>query len=68
MIELYVTSSGGSPNVYKILLLLEETGLSCRVKRPLAPYPNAVQYMHRIEGRPAYERAMSRANPNGAHW
>jgi GST-like protein len=32
MIELYVTSSGGSPNVYKILLLLEETGLSYRVK------------------------------------
>ena len=38
------------------------------LQRPLAPYPNAVQYMHRIEGRPAYERAMSRANPNGAHW
>src|ERR1700678_1783552 len=32
MIELYVTSSGGSPNVYKILLLLEETGLSYRVR------------------------------------
>jgi len=32
MLELYVTSSGGSPNVYKILLLLEETGLRYRVK------------------------------------
>jgi glutathione S-transferase len=38
------------------------------LQRPLAPYPNAVQYMRRIEGRAAYERAMSRANPNGAHW
>jgi len=38
------------------------------LQRPLAPYPNAVQYMHRIEGRPAYARAMARANPNGAHW
>jgi GSH-dependent disulfide-bond oxidoreductase len=32
MIEVSVTSSGGSPNVYKILLLLEETGLPYRVK------------------------------------
>lgn len=31
MIDLYVTSSGGSPNVYKILLLLEETGLPYRL-------------------------------------
>jgi glutathione S-transferase len=38
------------------------------LQRTLAPYPNAVQYMRRIEGRAAYERAMSRANPNGAHW
>lgn len=38
------------------------------LQRPLAPYPNAAQYLHRIEGRPAYERAMARANPNGAHW
>ncbi len=27
MIDVYVTAYGGSPNVYKILLLLEETGL-----------------------------------------
>jgi glutathione S-transferase len=38
------------------------------LQRSLAPYPNAVQYLHRIGGRPAYERAMSRANPNRAHW
>ena len=38
------------------------------LQRPLAPYPNIAQYLHRIEARPAYERAMGRANPNGAHW
>jgi glutathione S-transferase len=38
------------------------------LQRPLAPYSNIAQYLHRIEGRPAYERAMGRANPNGAHW
>lgn len=32
MIDLYVTSSGGSPNVYKILLLLEEIGLPYRLQ------------------------------------
>jgi len=31
MIDVYVTSSGGSPNVYKILLLLEEIGFPYRL-------------------------------------
>jgi glutathione S-transferase len=38
------------------------------LQRPLAPYSNIAQYVRRIEARPAYERAMGRANPNGAHW
>jgi len=38
------------------------------LQRPLAPYPNSSRYMRDIEGRPAYQRAMARANPGGAHW
>lgn len=33
MISVYVTAYGGSPNVYKILLLLEETGLPYELMR-----------------------------------
>jgi glutathione S-transferase len=38
------------------------------VQRPLAPYPNITRYIERIEQRPAYQRAMARANPGGEHW
>jgi glutathione S-transferase len=38
------------------------------LQRPLAPYANSTRYMRDIEARPAYQRAMARANPGGAHW
>jgi len=38
------------------------------LQRPLTPYPNSIRYMRDIEARPAYQRAMARANPGGAHW
>jgi len=36
------------------------------LQRPLAPYPNIVNYMRRIEVRPAYAKAMALANPEAA--
>jgi glutathione S-transferase len=38
------------------------------LQRPLTPFPNIQRYMELIEQRPAYQRAMTRANPGGPHW
>jgi glutathione S-transferase len=38
------------------------------LQRSLEPYKNIMRYVQEVESRPAYERAMARANPNGPHW
>lgn len=47
-----------------IIMLFPLTTLRLFVPRDLTPYPNIRAYLQRIGARPAYQRAMKKADPN----
>jgi len=47
-----------------IIMLFPLTTMRLFVPRDLAPYPNILAYLQRVGARPAYQRAMARADPD----
>jgi glutathione S-transferase len=47
-----------------IMMLYPLTSMRRPVPRNISPYPNLLAYLQRIGGRPAFQRAMARAEPD----
>jgi glutathione S-transferase len=58
--------AGSSLTAADIIMLFPLTTMRAFVPRDLAPYPNIQAYLQRIGARPAYQRAMRKAEPGMA--
>lgn len=56
--------SGASFTAADIMMTFPFTTMRHFLDYDLAPYPNILAYLKRIESRPAYRKAMARAGPN----
>jgi glutathione S-transferase len=55
--------AGGSLTAADIIMLFPLTTMRHFVPRDLSPYPNIRAYLKRVGARPAYQRAMKKADP-----
>jgi glutathione S-transferase len=55
--------AGAAFTAADVMMLFPFTTMRLFLDYDLAPYPNILAYMKRIEARPAYRRAMARAEP-----
>jgi glutathione S-transferase len=58
--------AGSSFTAADIFMVFSLTTLQAFLKRDLAPYPNIRAYLSRLTARPAYRRAMGKADPGFA--
>lgn len=56
--------AGGQFTAADIMMLFPLTTMRLSAPRDLSPYPNIRAYLQRIGARPAYRRAMEKADPN----
>lgn len=56
--------AGAEFSAADIIMLFPLTTMRYFVPRDLAPYPNIRRYLQRIGARPAYQRAMAKADPD----
>jgi glutathione S-transferase len=56
--------AGSELTAADILMLYQLTTMRSYVPRDLSPYPNIRAYLQRIAARPAYQRAMAKADPD----
>ena len=55
--------AGGAFTAADVMMLFPFTTMRLFLDYDLAPYPNILAYVKRIEARPAYRRAMALAEP-----
>ena len=55
--------AGGEFTAADIIMLFQLTTMRVFQPRDLSPYPNIRAYLQRIGARPAYQRAMQKADP-----